>query len=282
MEPDDELRGLTVGITADRRGDEQALMFTRLGLSVLRGPAIATVQVSDDARLRAVTEALVAEPPDYLVANTGLGMRNWLALAESWGLAQGLLTALGTTRIVARGPKAAGAVRIAGLGVWWRSPDEQVASVGRRLVEEGVSGARVAVQLHGDHRSGLSGVLGDAGAEVIELPVYRWTAPADAAPALGLIERCCSGGVDAVTFTAGPAVRNLFEIADAEGRADALLDALNGPVLVACVGPVCAGVAAEEGLTDVVVPEHWRLGSLVRLVADELRARGPAGRAPGT
>jgi uroporphyrinogen-III synthase len=68
-------------------------------------------------------------------------------------------------------------------------------------------------------------------------------------------------------------VRNLVNLAAGVGLAEDLLAALNGPVLVACVGPVCAAAARAEGITDVAVPEHWRLGALVRLVADELGRR---------
>lgn len=267
----------TVGVTADRRGEDQAVMLRRLGCDVVHGPALATRHHADDERLRQVTEDLMASPPDYLVANTGLGMRSWLGLAEQWGLSDRLVAMLGAVRIAARGPKASAAVRRAGLEVWWRAPDERLASIGRRLVDEGVQGTTVALQLHGDDRQELSPTLRAAGAEVVELPVYRWALPADSAPALALIERCCDGTIDAVTFTAGPQVRNLLALARSVGLADELIAACNASVLVACVGPVCAGVAAGEGFDRVVVPDNWRLGALVRLVVDALDERDGVG-----
>jgi uroporphyrinogen-III synthase len=272
-----DLTGFTVGVTADRRGDEQALMLRRLGVEVLRGPSVETLHVAPgDGVLRAQVEALIDRPPEFLVANTGLGIRSLFTLAAGWGREDDLRTALGTVRIAARGPKAAGAVRLAGLPVWWRAPTEQLDEVADHLVAEGVAGRRVVFQLHGSDRESLAPVLRAAGAEVTELELYRWTLPSAAAPALELIEACCDGRVDAVTFTAGPAVRNLVELADTVGRAGVLLDALNGRVAVVCVGPVCAAVAREEGLTHPLVPEAWRLGSMVRLVGDTLRARaGP-------
>lgn len=271
-----ELDGFTVGVTADRRGEDQALMFRRLGAEVIHGPTIRTRH--DDAdhdRLREATEALIAEPPDYLVANTGLGVRTWMALARSWGLDGKLVAALSATRVAARGPKAAGAVRAAGLELWWRAPTERLDAVADHLLAQGVAGARVAYQRHGDDHQRLTEALTAAGAAVVELPVYRWAIPdaEDAAPAMALIERCCAGEVDAVTFTAGPQVRNLLALAETAGRAEALLEAFNRQALVACIGPVCAAVASEEGIVDPLVPEHWRLGSLVRAVADELVAR---------
>lgn len=273
MDPVPELCGFAVGVTADRRADEQSLMLSRMGFDVVRGPAIRTLPVADDVRLRTVTESIIARPPDYVVANTGVGVRSWLGMAASWGLEAELREALSTARIAARGPKAAGAIQIAGLEVWWRARNEQLASVAERLLEKSVEGKRIAVQLHGDGQQGIAGVLRAAGAEVTEVPVYRWTLPEDARPAQALIEQCCARRIDAVTFTAGPAVKNLLHLAGAIGRREELLAALNGPVLTACVGPVCAGIAREEGVVDTVVPEHWRLGSLVRLVADQLLLR---------
>ena len=254
-------------------------MLSRLGLEVVKGPAIRTLPVAGDGQLREVTELIIAAPPDYVVANTGLGMRGWLGMAASWGLEPELRQALGSSRIVARGPKAAGAVQIAGLEVWWRARNEQLASVAERLLAEPLDGARVAVQLHGDDRHGISEALRAAGAEVIEIPVYRWTLPDDTRPAQQLIEQCCAGRIDAVTFTAGPAAQNFLHLAAVMGRREELLAMLNGPVLVACVGPVCAGMARDEGISELELPEHWRLGSLVRLVADHLLRRRRAYRA---
>ncbi|MDQ6783667.1 MAG: uroporphyrinogen-III synthase [Actinomycetota bacterium] len=267
------LGGFTVGVTADRRHDEQSLMLDRFGLTVLHAPTINTLPVANDAGLRKLTESLIADPPDYLVANTGLGIRGWFGLAATWGLDEALVGALRTTKVAARGPKAAGAAQIGGLTVWWRAGSEQLTSVGEHLCTEDLLGRRVVLQLHGDDRQDLSALLRSRGAEVIEVPVYRWTLPDDERPAERLIDLCCAGLVDAVTFTAGPAIRNLFEIAARHRQADQLAEAFNTGVLTACMGPVCARAAREAGVSDPSVPEHWRLGSLVRLVVEQLATR---------
>jgi uroporphyrinogen-III synthase len=131
----------------------------------------------------------------------------------------------------------------------------------------------VAVQLHGEDEPELVAALVAAGAEVVEVPVYRWTVPEDRRPALDLVRRTCDGEVDAVTFTSAPAVHGLFALARAAELGDALVEACNAGVLVACVGPVCGAAATQEGVVDPRWPEHWRLGSLVRLVVDELSWR---------
>ena len=279
-----DLAGFTVAVTADRRGEEQVLMLRRLGVDVVHAPAIRTVPVTGDERLRAATEALIASPPDVLVATTSLGVRGWLGLASSWGLDAALLDALGHTVVVARGPKAAGAVTTAGLDVAWRAESGRLSEVAHHLrsggLGGGIAGCRVAVQLDGEGSAGFADVVRGAGAAVVELPIYCASLPESIEPVERLVERCVAGSVDAITFTAAPTVRNLFTVADRTGRGEALRLALEGAV-VACVGPVCADAARAAGLSSPVVPPAWRLGSLARLVGDELSRRRLAFSADG-
>jgi uroporphyrinogen-III synthase len=276
------LAGFTIGITADRRGDDQAVMFRRLGAEVVQGPTIQTLPVPDRAGLTNVTRDVIASPPDFLIANTGLGIRTWMAHATEASMDEDLRQALAKSRIAARGPKAAGAVAMAGLTVWWRSPTEQLADVVGHLMAEGIRGQRIAFQMHGDNSKDVTEELERAGAEVIGIPVYRWTTPEGGhlTRALNLIELCSRGQVDAVTFTAGPQVHNMMELADAFGQADELRTALNTKVLVGCIGPVCARAAREEGIVDPVVPANWRLGSLVKAVAAALTGTSPQADEP--
>src|ERR671916_245990 len=109
------LAGFTVGMTAARRRDELAALLERRGARVVQAPALRIVPLADDAELRAATRACLERPPDVVMANTGIGMRGWLEAAEGWGLAEPLRSVLGQAYIVARGPKARGAIRAAGL-----------------------------------------------------------------------------------------------------------------------------------------------------------------------
>jgi uroporphyrinogen-III synthase len=87
------------------------------------------------------------------------------------------------------------------------------------------------------------------------------------------VERAVDGDLDAVTFTSQPAVRHLFRIAEEGGRGDELRAAFAGGLLAACVGPVCAEAAREEGIEHPVWPEPNRLTMLVRQVTDLLATR---------
>ena len=249
-------------------------MFARHGAHVILGPTIATVKVPDPALLRRRTEEIVADPPDYLIANTGIGMRTWLAAADEWGLGASLLDALGRTTLMSRGPKVSGALSSAGLSPAWKSPTEQLGEVVDHLAAEGLAGRRVALQLHGDDGAEFVARLQEGGAEVSTIPVYVWKLPDDPRPARNLIEHTCAGDVHALTFTAGPQVRSMFDLAADAGRAEELRDVLSsGQVVVGCIGPVCAAVAVECGIPAPITPENWRLGSLVKVVAEALSGR---------
>jgi uroporphyrinogen-III synthase len=267
------LEGFTVGVTADRRAAEQAELLSRRGATVVRGAAIGTAYLGDEQAIRAATVAVIDEPPALLVANTGIGMRSWFEAAQTWGLHDALVTALADATVVARGPKAAGAARAAGLVVHHLAGSERLAEVQDILLGLGVTDRRVVVQLHGVEHAGLIDGLRAAGAEVAAVPVYRWSLPADEGPALRLIEAACERRLDAITFTSAPAIGNLLEIADAAGLRTALLAALNGTVLVACVGPVCADAALALGIAHPVAPEIGRMGNLVRVLTEALQGR---------
>lgn len=269
----DPLDGFTIGITADRRWEQQAELLTRRGASVLHGPTISTLYLGSDEDLRRATLELIKRPPDYLIATTGIGMRAWLEAASASGLGEPLLAALAQTKVIARGPKAAGAVESFGLPVWERSPTEQMEALQARLLTEPLSGCVIAVQEHGLASPRLGATLESAGATVVAVPVYRWRLPDDPRPALRLIEDACAGRLDAITFTSAPAVHNLFAIAGNHGLAGELRAACNGALTVACVGPVCAEGARQEGVDTPLAPEVGRLGLLVRAISEHFEAR---------
>lgn len=266
------LAGNVIGITADRRWEEQAKLFRKRGADVLHGPTMRTIDLRQSPELRAVTESLADAPPDVLVATTGMGVRLWYEAAADWGVGDELVERMQATHVVARGAKAASACRQIGINVDWRAETEAMPEVLEYLSER-VSGARVAVQLFDPDDQSFTAALAGRGAEVVEVPVYRWKLPADVEPAARLIDEVIAGRVAAVTFTSQPAVRNLARIADDRGSLDPLREALNGPVLASCVGPVCAEACTEVGFDDVVYPSPPRLVAQVRQVEQKLAAR---------
>ncbi|WP_433080774.1 uroporphyrinogen-III synthase [Dactylosporangium sp. CA-052675] len=269
------LAGFTVAVTADRRRDELSALLERRGARVVLAPALRIVPVADDTELKAATVSCVDMAPDIVIATTGIGLRGWIEAAEGWGLGEALRTRLSEAYLIARGPKAKGAVRAAGMLEAWSPETESCDEVLDYLTQSfpgGIAGRRIALQLHGEPHPEFTSSLREAGAIVVEIPVYRWAPPVDPAPLRRLVDLTCSRLVDAVTFTSAPAVSSLLRVAGPE--APDVLEALRTDVLAACVGPVTAAPLQRLGV-PVAAPSRARLGALVRILVDELPKRSP-------
>jgi len=266
------LAGFTVAVTAARRREELTNLLVRRGARVVEAPAIRIIPTQDDDDLRAATEECITQPPDVVIATTGIGFRGWMEAADGWGLGEALRAQFEKAELLVRGPKAKGAVRAAGLAEAWSPDSESTDEVLKRLLDQGVEGRRIALQLHGEPLPDVVAALRLAGAAVVEIPVYRWVPAEDIKPVQRLAEQIATEQVDCVTFTSQPAVTCLLDVASDVGRRQAVLKALSGPVMPACVGPVTALPLERLGISTVQ-PERARLGALVRTVVEELPAR---------
>ena len=136
------LTGFTIGVTAARRSEELITLLERRGATVVHAPAIRIIPLVDDVELWRVTMLLIEQPPDVVVVTTGIGFRGWIEAAHGWDVADDLIAALASTRILARGPKARGAVRQAGLSEEWSPESEASPEVLDRLLADGAAGLR--------------------------------------------------------------------------------------------------------------------------------------------
>jgi uroporphyrinogen-III synthase len=270
--PSGPLAGLTVAVTAERRSDEQVALLAKRGATVIHAPTMHTIDLSADDVLRAHTEELIAQPPDWTVATTGFGMRLWFGAADAWGCGDELVAAIASSRVVARGPKAQSACRQRDLEVVWRAPNESMPEVVDWIAAQpGIEDAAVAVQLFDPEDHPTSHQLRARVGALREIPIYRWEHPVDPGPAAALVDGIIGGTVDVVTFTSQPAVRYLVELAG--DRAGELVAAFNdGRSHPVCIGPVCAEAGADAGITTMVWPEPFRLVPMVRLVEERFGA----------
>jgi uroporphyrinogen-III synthase len=263
---DQTLAGCVVLVTADRRSAELAAALGRRGAAIRHAPALSMVPHTDDAALLEGTRSLLAEPPDTVIVTTGIGFRGWIEAADAYGLAEPLVEMLRGTRLVARGPKARGAIQAAGLTADWVAESETSAEIAEVLLDEGVAGRDIAVQHHGAGADGLDEAFAAAGARVRSLIVYRWGPPPDAAVVEASVRSVAAGEVDAVVFTSAPGAAAWLAAADDAGVAHQIERlARRGSVVMAAVGPITAKPLQERGI-EPLVPDRGRLGSLVRAV----------------
>lgn len=268
------LQGYAIVIAVDRRSGELAAALERHGAQVRAAPALTIVPHIDDAALLERTRELIADPPDIVVVTTGIGFRGWIEAAIEADLVTGLTEALSGAQIVARGPKARGAIQQAGLTADWVAESETSAELGEYLVAQGVAGRRVAVQHHGSGADGLDELFSGHGAEVVSMTVYRWGPPADPDAVRRSVAQTAAGEIDAVLFTSAPGASQWLAEAQRDGALDAIVRrSQSGRLLIAAVGPITAGPLQDAGMRTTIA-ERGRLGSLVRCVVGHFGGGG--------
>lgn len=267
------LEGRLIGVTAARKAREQIEMFQRRGADIMWAPALSLVpSMIDERELRRTTQAVVGRPVDLFLATTGTGINSWFESADSWGLGHDLVRVAAGAEVLARGPKSAGALVGRGVRVDWSPQSECFADVLAYLCRRDLSGKRIVMQEHGLSLDRAAQVLRERGADVIIASIYRVEGPESPARLDELLDLVVGHALDALTFTSAPAVASVMCAAAIAGRESAVVDALRGDIVVACVGPVAAD-AFSPWSVPVVVPRRYRLGALVKLVESHLERR---------
>jgi uroporphyrinogen-III synthase len=269
----DQLDGFRIGVTSDRRSEDLIDAFERRGARVLHAPTLRIAHASEDGGIIADTRAIITARPQVLLATTGYGIRRWFEVADAAGLGDALTDALGSSRILVRGPKARGGIRAAGLRDSGMSGVETTESLVDLALTESVPNSVIAVQLHGfTDETQLDRLRAEH--SVLTAAPYRWTHIGGADERVQrLIEAIVARQLDVVTFTSAPAVHALLVAADDLGLADAVVGALRGEVLAAAVGPVTAAPLIANGIVPIQ-PERFRMGALIRLVCEQLERHG--------
>ncbi len=265
----DQLRGFRIGVTSDRRSGDLITALERRGAQVLHAPALKIAPNDQDVQLLTETRELIRQRPEVVLVTTGYGMRRWLEVADTAGLGAELTAVLEQAQIFARGPKAVGAVRAAGLEDAQATDLETTASLVDVVADRGLTGRRVAIQLHGYTDEVQLARLRGLSAAVLTVTPYRWVQPAAADKLPRLIEATARCQLDAVVFTSAPGAVATLETAEALGLGTPFLHALGSEVMAAAVGPVTAAPLRAVGL-DPLVPDRYRMGALIRLVSEQL------------
>lgn len=260
------LAGCVVLVTSDRRSGDLRAALERRGGRVVHTPALTIVPHTADADLVRETRQLIASPPDVVVVTTAIGFRGWVEAADAAGLGDELHEVLASARVIARGPKARGAIQAVGIDTDWVAQSETSAEIRDALLTEGVAGQRIAVQHHGAGADELDVDLAAAGAEVASLVVYRWGPPLDPDAVVCGIEQAAVGDIDVVVFTSAPAAAAWLEAADTAGVLPSIVGrARSRRLVVAAIGEVTARPLRRAGITPLL-PDRSRLGSLVRAI----------------
>lgn len=276
--------GLRVVALESRRAEEMESLIRSFGGDPVIAPSLREIPLEENPEALAFGEKLLAGEFDAVIFLTGVGTRALVQTLESRFSQDEIVGALSRLTTIARGPKPVKALRELGVPVTitvpepntWREVLETLETEPRGF---DLNGARVAVQEYGVTNEALLEGLRKRGAEVTRVPVYRWALPEDIGPLKSAIDELITGKSRVVLFTSATQVVHLFQVAAEAGQQDALLAGL-GRGVVCSIGPTCSEMMDSYGLATDVLPEHPRMGQLVREAAERsaevLAAKQPA------
>ncbi|HWF07202.1 MAG TPA: uroporphyrinogen-III synthase [Bryobacteraceae bacterium] len=253
--------GLRVLSLESRRGAEMATLIRKQGGEPFIAPSMREVPLDAHVEAFAFANRLLRGDFDCLILLTGIGTRLlWKTLLTRFDEAA-LKQALAALTIVVRGPKPSAAVREVGLVPAVQVPEpntwREVVAVMKSRPE-----TRIAIQEYGQSNTALNEGLGSLGKQLTPVRIYAWDLPEDTAPLRQAAARLIAGKFDAVLFTTSTQLVNLMKIAEEEGIATQIIEALRS-IFIGSIGPATSETLEDYGLKADFEPSHPKMGLLV-------------------
>ena len=272
--------GATVVAFESRRADATARLIEKRGGQPLSAPSMQEVPLSSHDEVFAFADKLFAGAVDMLICNTGVGTRMLIETMETKHDAGEIGRALSALTIVARGPKPIRVLNKNDLPIALKVPEPNtwkqiLETLDDHQATYSLEGKQVAVQEYGRSNEELTDGLKQRGAEVLPVPIYRWSLPDDTEPLEDGIRAIAEGRAQVAMFTTRIQADHVLQLAAREGLEEALRGGFTD-VMVASIGPVCTKGLESRGISVDVEPERPKLGILVRTAAEEMARRTEA------
>ncbi|MDH5739763.1 MAG: uroporphyrinogen-III synthase, partial [Nitrospira sp.] len=145
--------------------------------------------------------------------------------------------------------------------------DYQAEGVVEALTQQDLNKVRILIPRAEVARELLPDDLRARGAHVDVIPVYRTVTPAHDAG--GWRQQLTDRLIHVVTFTSSSTVRNFVAMLGGVDAAKPLLQS----VTMACIGPITAKTAEENGLTVSIMPKENTIPSLVDAIVHHYQSR---------
>jgi uroporphyrinogen-III synthase len=257
------LRAKRIAILESRLGEQMAELVVKKGGVPVHAPALAELPDLDPQAIAALVASLEKAPPKLVIFQTGVGTKALFAATDALGLTEKFLQVLGKAAVVARGPKPTGALRARKVRIDRSAADPfTTAEILESISDIDVGKQRVIIQRFGSANVELDRALEARGAQVTEIPTYRWSLPADTRPLEDLIGALARGELHAVVFTNAEQARNLFAVAQKLNKDQPLREALNR-TLVASIGPVASAALRDFDIRIGLESSPPKLGALM-------------------
>jgi uroporphyrinogen-III synthase len=261
--------GLRVAAFESRMAEEMRRLIERYGGQPLVAPAMQEVPLQDNREVLLFGEQLLAGRLDMVILLTGIGTRVMIDVLLTRYRLEQLTSALRRTVLVVRGPKPKAVLREFDLT---SSIDVPEPNTWRDIIEaldreKPPAGLRIAVQEYGVINTELIESLQDRGAQVIRVPVYRWTLPDDLTPLQNALDAILGGRVDVLLVTNAVQIDHAWQVLAQSSRQDQFHGTLCN-MMVGSIGPTATERLRSYGVPVDLEPSHPKMGILVKESAE--------------
>jgi len=260
-------QGLRVGALESRMAQEMERLITRHGGIPVVAPSMKELPLSDHPQALAFGETLLSGEVDVVVLLTGVGSRTLLDILKTRFPLDAIKDALQNTILVVRGPKPAGVVKALGLQPQILVPEPNTWRDILHALDvsypEGLTGKRVAVQEYGVSNPELLKGLRQRGAQVMPVPVYRWTLPDDLKPLQQLLQQILKEEIPVLLITNAVQVDHLIKTLG-DNTAIKQLQMVLPHMMVASIGPLASERLRQHGFPVDLESSHPKMGILVK------------------
>jgi len=257
------MKAKNIAILESRLGAQVADLVRQRGGVPVHAPALAELPDLEPEKIRALVQSLEKQPATLFIFQTGVGTRALFAASDALGITESLQKILANATVAARGPKPTGALRSRGVRIDRSATDPfTTKEILESIRDIELKGQRVIIQRFGSANLELDRALEARGAQVTEIPTYRWSLPPDTGPLEELVAALERGELHAVVFTNAEQARNLFAVATKLNKGDSLRTSLNR-TLIASIGPVASAALRERQVNIGLEAKPPKLGALM-------------------
>jgi len=267
-------QGLAVLTLESRRGQEMIKLIESYGGRAVHAPAMREVPLSSNPEALNFADGLFAGRFDIVIFLTGVGARALLHVLEDAHPRERVLEDLRKVLIIARGPKPVVVLREWKVPIALTAPEPNTWHELLQAIDASqpdLRGKRVAVQEYGVSNPELIEGLGQRGADVTRVPVYRWELPEDTGPLRAAVTEVIASRIDVALFTTGVQIDHLFQIAEQERKKDDLKAGMER-LVKASIGPMTSDTLRGHGLLVDLEASHPKMGFLVKEAAEQAEA----------
>jgi uroporphyrinogen-III synthase len=262
--------GLTVAAFESRLAAEITRLIKRHGGNPLVTPALRETPLDDNSAALKFGAQLTTERVDMLILLTGVGTTALFDLLKTRYPWSSIVAALKQTAIVARGPKPVAALKAFGLQPTLTVPEPNTWLDLISTLDEyrPVKGLRVAVQEYGASNPDLLKALNQRGAEVFQVPIYRWALPEDLESLRQALDEIIAGRVPVLLITNAAQVDHVMQVLEKDRKVEHFRAVLK-KMVVASIGPTASERLRQHEWPIDLEPSHPKMGVLVKETSEQ-------------